>query len=847
MGVRTSVVRAIALTALALSVASCDRWPWQKGDDSEGAITDEAAKAGFADASFHHAAEPYFREMDGGVALDPTEEAGRNMWLVWTGGNDKFWDYMRIPTNSGFDLLKVAASPPDELLGRRKRWQWLGAINEPCFKAPTKPDRFGIWVDERDPGCPPDPFADEKRYPGIKTGARGKNLPKWGVLPVGSIYGYPTGIVGLRLFPNPDFNEAAAAAWDPVRYYKDPAYYNDPKLVRPYRVGMSCGFCHVGPSPTNPPDDPANPKWENLSSTVGAQYLWADRFFIWNQKDTDFVSQWVRTFRPGALDTSLVSSDNINNPRTMNALYNVEARLKRGGITGEEVLAGGGVNNKQFNHYIKDGWLTQFYDSGSNHVKVPRILKDGSDSVGALGALNRVFLNIGLFSEDWITHFRPVTGGKPVTPIQLSLAQKNSAYWRATEAGTPAIALFFLKAARPDYLAAAPGGAALADPPALVAQGRRVFSDTCARCHSSKGPKPPANASLVEVDGPGYLEKFKRWWRWTQSEDFKTQMWRDYVSKPDFLQGNYMSTEARIPVTLLRTNLCSPLATNAIGGNIWDNFSSQTYKRLPSVGQASFRDPFTGQALPYAMPAGGRGYTRPPSLISLWSTAPFLLNNTVGPFYQDPSVAARMRSFNAAIQQMLWPERRPFDAEIGPASGGWIDRTTARSSIVIPVGFFKQLPGLLGKEEQDLLNRLKDKDDNIRIGSIPKGMPVNLLVNLRPLPESRDVGQIRAHYRNVFKALLALKRDLATMPANATDPQLRQHFANLRGPLMGLSKCPDFVVNRGHYFGTKQFNDPRGLTPDELFFLGRPGVPGQSEPELNDGQKRALIAFLKTL
>ena len=60
----------------------------------------------------------------------------------------------------------------------------------------------------------------------------------------------------------------------------------------------------------------------------------------------------------------------------------------------------------------------------------------------------------------------------------------------------------------------------------------------------------------------------------------------------------------------------------------------------------------------YKMPAGGRGYTRPPSLISLWSTAPFLLNNTVGPFEQDPSVDARMRVFQASIEQMLWPEKR---------------------------------------------------------------------------------------------------------------------------------------------------------------------------------------------
>ena len=77
-----------------------------------------------------------------------------------------------------------------------------------------------------------------------------------GQMPVGSYYGYATGIVGLRLFPNPDFDAEAAAKWDPERYYRDPTYYNDKDLMRPYRVGMSCAFCHVGPNPLKPPDRP---------------------------------------------------------------------------------------------------------------------------------------------------------------------------------------------------------------------------------------------------------------------------------------------------------------------------------------------------------------------------------------------------------------------------------------------------------------------------------------------------------------------------------------------------------------------------------------------------------------
>ncbi len=39
------------------------------------------------------------------------------------------------------------------------------------------------------------------------------------------------------------------------------------------------------------------------------------------------------------------------------------------------------------------------------------------------------------------------------------------------------------------------------------------------------------------------------------------------------------------------------------------------------------------------------------------------------------------------------------------------------------------------------------------------------------------------------------------------------------------TKCPDFVVNRGHYFGTDKLGE---------------------EPPLSDADKEALIAFMKT-
>ena len=142
------------------------------------------------------------------------------------------------------------------------------------------------------------------------------------------------------------------------------------------------------------------------------------------------------------------------------------------------------------------------------------------------------------------------------------------------------------------------------------------------------------------------------------------------VTQPDFLDDNYLSAEFRVPVTLLGTNACSPLATNAIAGNIWDNFSSQTYKELPSVGEITVYNPMTGAPRQFKLPGGGRGFTRPPSLISVWSTAPFLLNNSVGKFNPSPSVEARMDSFQESIEEMLWPEKRQKDSRAGRQGAG---------------------------------------------------------------------------------------------------------------------------------------------------------------------------------
>src|SRR3954462_121333 len=453
-------------------------------------VMDETRLAHRDAASFPAADEDYYHDMDGAVPLTPAQVVGRNNWVVWTAGNDHLWDVLAEKSVGTFDLLKTVSSYPypqgSKLpqYGRHNRWSWLGLVNEPCFeeaKGPD-PDRYGLWLDKRRADCGPDPFENETKYPGVKLGARGKNLP------VGSYYGYGTGIVGLRLFPNPAFDEKAAKEWDPKRYYADPSYYLRKNLVRPYRIGMSCGFCHVGPSPVHPPAEPENPQWADLASNVGAQYFWVDRIFSWDADESSFPYQLFHTSRPGALDTSLVSTDYINDPRTMNAVYDLGTRLALSKRWGRETLAGAELETKQFNDYFSSGPLTQYFQPPST-VFTPRVLKDGADSGGALGAINRVYVNIGLFSEEWLRHFNPLTGGKPITPIEIKVGRANSSYWQANEEQTPHLADFFLATTAPHRLQNAPGGAAyLHQDQAKLTRGKEVFADRCARCHSSKLP-----------------------------------------------------------------------------------------------------------------------------------------------------------------------------------------------------------------------------------------------------------------------------------------------------------------------------------------------------------------------
>ena len=246
--------------------------------------------------------------------------------------------------------------------------------------------------------------------------------------------------------------------WDAERFYTDPKYYNDKNLVRPYRVGMSCGFCHVGPSPVKPPADPENPKWENLNSNPGAQYFWVDRILFWEKDESSFIYQLIHTSLPGTLDTSFISTDYINNPRTMNAVYSVAARLKAAERWGEEKLGGGGLKNKQFQDYQANGGFGAVLQSAGYGLDAASAERRRRLRRRARRAQPSVHQYRTYSARNGCCTSMPSWAAKKSRRSKSRTPRKIRATGMRRLAQTADVALFFLKTAKPDLLKDAPGG-----------------------------------------------------------------------------------------------------------------------------------------------------------------------------------------------------------------------------------------------------------------------------------------------------------------------------------------------------------------------------------------------------
>jgi hypothetical protein len=645
----------------------------------------------YALAHYQPATHDYFKDMDcvrgrrgkegpKRLQLDPEEVKGRNAWVLWAGGNQAFWDWIARHGYASVDLLKIIDSQE-----RGKRFAKAGLLTEPDMRPPTKEETekaFGVRYDR------PDNAHVEREHP-----------PKY------EIYGYPSGIVGLRLFKNPAFfnSPTAQARWDAARYYQNLEYASRPDTIRPFRVGMSCGFCHIAPHPLNPPADPEAPEWENLSNNVGNQYMRFRWVFGNTLEPHNLLYHVINAQMPGTIDTSLVASDNINNANTINAFYGLNARVTRAAHNPKEMI---GADTLAYLQAIGQA-------PAQNPDFVPRVLLDGADSVGVHLALARVYLNIGTYHEQWVRLHNPLLGFRKQAPFKVKDCNENSVYWHATRLRVEPLFRFFLKSTDPQRLKDAAWG----DKPRKLKgdgdtmhadhrAGRRTFARGCIACHSSiqPGDSPDLEVKLLtsarqegkEPDGKARetkspalgLGKAPADWDTLSAEakarfveprgrlrlrlEDLTRLTRgdgslppDYlewsqaaVEQPEFWKENYLSTDTRIPVTLTRTNSARAMATNGLHGQMWDDFSSQTYKELDPVGRITYRDPFSSAERSYEAPGGGRGYYRVPTLISIWATAPLLHNNALGKFNNDPSVEGRLAAFDDAARKLFWPEKR---------------------------------------------------------------------------------------------------------------------------------------------------------------------------------------------
>jgi len=382
-----------------------------------------------------------------------------------------------------------------------------------------------------------------------------------------------------------------------------------------------------------------------------------------------------------------------------------------------------------------------------------------------------VYVNIGMFSEYWLTRHNRLIGLTPQKPFEIPYAREHSVFWRATEERLDNIAAFFRKLKSFRLADTREGQAYITTDAAVMTRGKEVFAESCAVCHSSK--QPPPNVDPRSGEG-------KTWFR-------------AEVMKPDFLKDNFLSNDKRYPLTKIETNSARAFATNAKADHIWDNFSSQTYKELSPVDELEFFNPFDETHPIKFKPKErnvGPGYYRTPSLVSVWSSAPLLHNNMLGKFTGDPSVPGRMDAFNDAVEKLLWPEKRLNKDSI------W--RTQNDCSLHLRKEF---VPKPL-----QALRALADRNGYVNVGMIPKDTPVNLIGNMEPDFRNIDV------FRKIAEKLIKLKTTKLSRDEAAAE------FNKLIPDLLAANKCPDFIEDKGHYFGT----------------------------DLADTDKRALIEYLKT-
>lgn len=793
--------------------------------------------------------EPGFYQ--GAAGLTPSQMAGREIWYKATAGNDRFHTYVfQQRVGVLIDWYRVLRA--DEHADRFKAW---GLINDPgcCIPGSTNCPAKSLEETYGFEWCPGDEaLLSYVGKPGYRDPACDfKDAPVEGAAadqrqsPCDLAFGTSSGALGIRKFPNPKFN---ADAWRKLNggklgswegYNKklsgDPSHSDsqvsrllDASIEPPFRVGMSCGGCHIAFDPTRPPKDPTNPQWDNIKGLVGNQYSRFSEIMVSGMGKHSLEWQVFSHARPGTTDTSAVPTDQVNNPGTMNALINIASRPT---FANESVDKWRKAESCEATEAVEKCWCEpgrtgKCWRKSLQNETVYHILKGGEDSTGALEAIQRVYVNIGSCSEQcWVNHLTDLRQLDPAqrnfgqTPFNIGQCRRDCANFRAVEDRLPNVL---------DFVLSPEGGAAdlkvarqnevKAKQPArkydqndlvddlekefgkgAVSRGRLVFAENCARCHSS---------IPESVGGP-----FK-------NRDFAK------VSETTGVREDWLGSDIATAATEVGTFRCRALHANHMAGHVWQEYGSETLRARPR--DANVREPSDG----------GRGYYRNISLVNAWAHAPFMHNNAMGPelcgapsntsndFYRttyvdgggsvassapacwpyDPSVDGRLKVYKESMRQMLNPKERV--AKI----------TKLDQDIVLDIG-----PKLWDGDEEKKLFGLTL--------TVPKGTNAGLLGNFQHKQFIVDLVLAKSDRKKLEKKLAKdfgaeKAKDIATQMREVADEVLRKPgdliaAIGKRLPLVldVYSSCTADVENAGHRFGE----------------------------DLPEADKNALTAFLATM
>ena len=296
----------------------------------------------------------------------------------------------------------------------------------------------------------------------------------------------------------------------------------DPTGTHPFLLGVACAGCHAGLSAQNPPGDPNHPAWDNIDLTTGNQYIQAGKIFSANLPPADPRWQVFHTWAAGAVDTTAIESDGINNPGIITQFFEFPERPY---FSPHSSL----VNLANFG----DGTPAQAHRAGQG----------GEDDVGCQLAALRVYFNIGMCAaECMIPHLANGLNGTQ-TPIDLQqCATVCPDLVQAETAVVDECAFINNGPATPSpSLEKAPGGAQHIDHGAAQ-RGGEVFESTCASCHSNGSPGPL----------------------------------NDYTDDLVHVASGF-NPLGELPGDV-GTNKCRALSTNWDGGHIWAEFSSDELK-----------------------------------------------------------------------------------------------------------------------------------------------------------------------------------------------------------------------------------------------------------------------------